>query len=226
MRGWNDHQDLPLISYLILGGEHPIVVDTGADVDSAMPLHGIRIEQSESERMESIVASAGIDPADVRIVINTHLHWDHSSKNHLFPHADVIVQRSEVDFAGDPVMWHRRQFEALPGVTAAWRSAEDQIRVVEGDVEVAPGVTVVALPGHTPGSQGVLVEAESKRYLIAGDTVYLYENWEGDQDVPHIPVGLYTDLVAYENSIKRIESFDCEVIPSHDFRVIERGVFS
>ena len=70
------------------------------------------------------------------------------------------------------------------------------------------------------------MEAGSGRYLIAGDCLYLYENWEGDDQVDHIPVGLYTDLVAYDESLRKIETLDCRVIPSHDFRVLDRQPFA
>ncbi|HEY5853539.1 MAG TPA: N-acyl homoserine lactonase family protein [Aldersonia sp.] len=227
MRGWGQTIDIPLIMFVIEGADvGPIVVDTGADVDRAEEFHRLRLEQGVGERPDEAVRSLSIDPNDVRIVINTHLHWDHSSHNHLFPNAEVLIQQSELDFARRPVPWQNRQFEVLDGLDAAWLRGAEQIRAVDGDTAVADGVTLVTLPGHTPGSQGVLVEAESTRYLIAGDCVYLYENWEGDAEADHIPAGFYIDLVSYEKSFARIESFDCEVIPSHDPKVIERRVFA
>lgn len=84
---------------------------------------------------------------------------------------------------------------------------------------------MVALPGHTPGSQGVVVEAATKRYLLAGDCIDLYENWAGDDEAEHIPSGFFTDIVAYEHSLKRIEELGCEVIPSHDPLVVQRREF-
>ena len=174
-RGQGQTIDLPLIMFVIEGGAAPIVVDTGGDVGRAWDLHRIRMEQAEAERPEVVLRSAGIDPNDVRIVVNTHLHWDHSSNNHLFPRAAVVVQRRELDYARRPVPWHRAQFEAAADRPAAWRAAEANLQPIEGETELAPGVTAVTLPGHTPGSQGVLVQTDSGRYLIAGDCVYLYE---------------------------------------------------
>jgi N-acyl homoserine lactone hydrolase len=226
LRGWGETLDIPLIMYVIEGGaDGPVVVDTGADLDRSMRYHRMRMEQTDDERPDVAVQSLGIDPADVRTIVNTHLHWDHSSNNHLFPSARVIVQQRELDFARAPVSSLRRQFEVLEDLEPAWMRGQEQLTPIEGDVELAPGITVISLPGHTPGSQGVLVDAGSTRYLIAGDCVYLYENWEGDAEVAHIPAGIFTDLVAFEDSFRRIEALECEVIPSHDPLVVERRVF-
>ncbi|MFB7992313.1 N-acyl homoserine lactonase family protein [Streptomyces sp. NPDC056002] len=225
VRGWGETLDIPLIMFVIQGGGAPVIVDTGADFDRAVTHHGIRMEQTPEERPEAALRALGVDPADVGVVVNTHLHWDHSSNNHLFPNARIVVQQREIDYASDPVPWHRRQFEHLPDLTAAWRRAEDRIDAIDGNREVAPGISVVALPGHTPGSQGVIVEAETTRYLLAGDCVDLYENWEGDAEDEHIPSGFFTDIVAYKNSLDLIEKLGCEVVPSHDPLVVERREF-
>lgn len=225
LRGYGETLDLPLIMFVIKGGAAPIVVDTGADVTRAWDFHRIKMEQTEAEKPAVALRSVGINPDDVQLVVNTHLHWDHSSNNHLFRNAQVVVQQRELDYAQQPVPWHRVHFEVQPDLPAAWQQAESQLAPIDGDTELAPGVTAVTLSGHTPGSQGVLVETATGRYLIAGDCLYLYDNWEGDAHVDHIPVGLYTDLVAYDESLRKIETFDCQVIPSHDFRVLDRQPF-
>ncbi|MEX5710858.1 N-acyl homoserine lactonase family protein [Parafrankia sp. FMc6] len=225
LRGWGETLDIPLIMFVIQGGATPVIVDTGADLSRAWEHHRIRMEQTPEERPDAAVRALGIDPDEVGLVVNTHLHWDHCSNNHLFPNARIVLQRREIDFARKPVEWHRRQFEAVPDLVPAWLRAEDRIDAIDGDTDLAPGVSVVALPGHTPGSQGVVVEAETNRYLLAGDCVDLYENWAGDAEADRIPSGFFTDLVAYEESVRRIERFGCEVIPSHDSLVVERRVF-
>jgi len=225
LRGWGETLDIPLVMFVIQGDGPPVVVDTGADFDRAWEHHGIRMEQTPEERPEAALRALGVDPAEVGVVVNTHLHWDHSSNNDLFPNARIVVQQRELDYAADPVPWHRRQFERVPDLTAAWRQAEDRIEAVDGDAEVAPGVSVVHLPGHTPGSQGVVVSAETTRYLLAGDCIDLYENWAGDDQDDHIPSGFFTDIVAYDESLRRIEKLGCEVIPSHDPLVVERREF-
>ncbi len=225
MRGWGETLDIPLIMFVIEGGEAPVVVDTGADLSRAWDHHRIRMEQTPAERPEAAIRSLGIDPNEVGVVVNTHLHWDHSSSNHLFPHARVVVQQRELEYARKPVVWQRRQFEVLPDLSAAWRRAEDRTCAVDGDVDLIPGISLISLPGHTPGSQGVLVEAETRRFLLAGDCVDLYENWVGDAEADHIASGLFTDIVAYEESMRRIAELDCEVVPSHDPLVVDRRIF-
>lgn len=107
-----------------------------------------------------------------------------------------------------------------------WVPVEDRIDVVDGDADVAPGLSVVWLPGHTPGSQGVLVDTGAGgRFLIAGDCVNLYRNWEGDGTLRHIVGGSLMNLRDHLRSFTRIEGLDAEVIPSHDPLVLERGVF-
>ena len=227
MRGWGETYDPTLLMFLIEGGESPILVDTGpSTVEAAWDLHRYRLVQEESERPLEALRAVGVELEDIRIVINTHLHWDHCSNNALFPHARFIVQRTELLYAVDPLEWNRVAFEKMPGVEPHWFSTWGQIETVDGEATVAPGVSTVFLPGHTPGSQGVVVEADGGRYLIAGDCVPTYENWLGDERATHIPDGLYVDLNVYAESFRRIEALDCEVIPSHDAAVLERGPWS
>jgi len=227
LRGWGERYDTVFIMFAILGGPSPIIVDTGPpDAETVRRLHGHRLLRDEDEHPAAALEKLGVDPAEVRMVINTHLHWDHSSNNDLFPNAEIVVQRAEIEYASDPVVWHNVMFERVPGVVSPWRRTEDRIRIVDGDTDVADGVRVVTLPGHTPGSQGVLVQGSDRRFLLAGDCVNAYANWEGDDTVAHIPSGLYTNILDYADSFDKIESLDCEVIPSHDKAVIAHGVFS
>jgi N-acyl homoserine lactone hydrolase len=227
LRGWGEVHESPLLMFVIEGGESPIVVDTGPpDAERVHRYHHYQMEQSPDERPDRVLRAAGIDPSEVRIVVNTHLHWDHCSNNELFPHARFVVQKRELHYAIDPVEWHNPAFERLAGIEPPWLKVWNRIQTVEGRAQLAPGVSTVALPGHTPGSQGVVVETGGSRYLIAGDCVDTYENWSGDEAASHIPSGLFTNLIEYEASFRKIESLGCEVIPSHDRAVLERGLFS
>jgi N-acyl homoserine lactone hydrolase len=226
-RGNGETVDIAIIMFLITGGEHPIVVDTGtADPDQTRTRHGFPLVRPVEQEPLAALAAAGVDPDEVTIVVNTHLHWDHCSNNDLFPNARILVQEAELKYAVDPLPTNRWTYERRPGLEPCWMKGFDRIETVSGDVDIAPGVRLVHLPGHSPGSQGVVVEAENERYLIAGDCVTYHDNWDGDERLAHIPSGGLTNMHDFMESFDRIEALGCTVIPSHDPRVVHRGVFA
>lgn len=227
-RGFGETQDAAMTMFLITGGEHPVIVDTGTrDEETTSRLHGYALERREEQHPLAVLEAHGVDPADVGTVINTHLHWDHCSNNELFPNARIVVQKEELAYAVDPLEPNLAAFERQPGVTPAWVPSIGRMTTVDGDADLLPGISVVHLPGHTPGSQGVVVEGKSgQRHLLAGDCIDLHDNWKGDAKLSHIPSGSFTDLAAYMESFKKIERLDANVIPSHDPAVIKQGVFS
>lgn len=225
-RGEGELVDVPLIIFAILGGEHPVLVDTGAPPpEFVREHHGNDFHRPANEDPEQVLAGLGVEPGDVQTVINTHLHWDHCGSNDLFTKARFFIQKEELNYAVDPAPMNRRSYERLDGLTPPWVPVLGRIETVSGQTEIAPGIWTVPLPGHTPGSQGVLVETDNGRFLLAGDCVYTYENWHGDSSLDHIPAGTFTNLIDHVESFRRIENLGAEVVPSHDPAVLERKVF-
>jgi glyoxylase-like metal-dependent hydrolase (beta-lactamase superfamily II) len=225
-RGWGERLDVPMVMFVILGGEHPVVVDTGTGTpEFTRAHHGYDLDRPADQEPLAALKQLGVAPEDVGTVVHTHLHWDHCSNDDLFPAAEIIVQKAELGYAVDPLEPNRKAFQRGPGVLPPWVTVLDRIRTVDGDAGLMPGISVVALPGHTPGSQGVLVAGAGGSVLVAGDCVDTYANWEGDGNLSHIPSGSFTDLAAYMDSFRRIEQLGCEVIPSHDTAVLDKGVF-
>lgn len=224
--GWGETRDVPQIMFVITGGAKPVIVDTGTPpAEHVRSIHGYDFERTESEDPRRALASIGVDPNDVEVVVNTHLHWDHCGGNALFANATFYVQRAELEYARDPFPHNRKAFEQVGDVVPSWLATEEQIHPVDGDLDLGGGISLVSLPGHTPGSQGVLVQAASTRYLIAGDTVNLYRNWLGSGGLKHIINGSFYSLPDFMESFTKIERLDAEVIPSHDPDVLARGVF-
>ena len=225
--GWGDVHDVPMIMFVIQGGtDGPIVVDTGtSDPASVLRFHSVVLDRPEHQHPRAALERLGIDPADVRTVVNTHLHWDHSSNNDLFPNARILAQRKEMAYAIAPFDTSRKGYENSRDATPPWLSSLGRMVPVDGEERIAPGVTLVPLPGHTPGSQGVLVEAGTKRFLIAGDFVDNYGNLAGDDLNAHFLSGSFVSLEDYWMSFKQLRELDCIVVPSHDPAVIEIGVF-
>ncbi|MEU7814323.1 N-acyl homoserine lactonase family protein [Pseudonocardia sp. NPDC049154] len=226
-RGWGEFHDTPMIMFVITGGAFPIVVDSGTpDPEFVRKHHGYDFERPAAHAPEATLAEIGVSPADVGlVVVHTHLHWDHCGNNHLFPDARFVVQKAELAYAVDPLEPSRTAFENTAEIAPPWAPLLNRFTTVDGEAEVAPGVRVVPLPGHTPGSQGVLVETDAGAHLLAGDTIDTRANWEGDAKARHIPSGSFTDLAAYMDSFTRIERLGAEVVPSHDAAVLEKGVY-
>jgi glyoxylase-like metal-dependent hydrolase (beta-lactamase superfamily II) len=228
-RGYGKTRPLPMIMFVITGGDRPIMVDTGTpDQEFVRKYVGYgHFERPAEEDTLRQLTGAGVDPAEVRDVVFTHLHWDHCSNIELFPNARFTVQDEELKYAVNPIPLHRRAFQHLPGTQPPWLPVLSRLNVISGAVEIAPGVSTVPLPGHTPGSQGVLVETDKGPYLIAGDCLDSYDNWNwaGEEGVPHVPSWSFTDVLQCDESFRRIESLGCEPIPSHDVQVLETRVF-
>ncbi|WP_410811899.1 MBL fold metallo-hydrolase [Micromonospora sp. 067-2] len=157
---------LPFRSFAIRAGDGPVtLVDAGigpADSPAASwaPVPG---------RLPDELAAAGIDPADVDTVVLTHLHSDHigwavtgtPGRPH-FPDAAYLVQQAELD-AVETIS------PGLPAGLVAPLRAAGQLRVIDGEATLTPGVRLLPTFGHTPGHQSVLVEAADERLLLTGD---------------------------------------------------------
>lgn len=225
-RGWGEVHDVPQIIFVITGGEHPVVVDSGTpDPETVRKHHGYDFRRTEEEEPLRTFQDIGVDPDDVRTVIHTHLHWDHCGNNHLFRNARFVVQKTELQFAVDPLEPTRTAFANTPWRNPPWAPFLHRFATIVGDAEVEPGIRVVALPGHTPGSQGVLVDTSIGPHLLAGDTIDTHENWRGDDRLRHIPSGSFTNLAEYMDSFAKMETLGAEIVPSHDPAVLRKGVF-
>lgn len=169
---------IPVWSGLLRTSEGVVLFDTG--------LHPVHIDRPDAtygsqspvkpvmERADAIVArlaQVGVDPDDVAIVVNSHLHFDHAGNNGAFPRATFIVQGEHLAFAkGKP---------NFPGVY--WDIPELTYLPVTGRTRVAPGVEVVPTPGHAPGHQSLIVDLpETGRVVLCGDAAFTRENLERD----------------------------------------------
>ncbi len=223
MRGYGQPIQCPVVVWLIEGQGRQIVVDTGAPPPGEAPTVTV-FRQTEEQRVERALAAVGVDVADVETVVLTHLHWDHCTAAPLFGKARFIVQRSELAYAAAPLPVHNRPYGGNAGVTASYLPRDGRVQIVDGDYQLCEGVRLLHLPGHSPGMQGVLVDTQRGRVLIAGDNVPLYANWEGEPGLRRIPNTLHVNLEDYERSFRRMERLADYVIAGHDPRNLsERG---
>lgn len=174
---------VPIPCYLI---DHPkgrAMIDTGIHPEigggSVARLGDIAryftINIAPSDIIDQQIARIGFGPADVDLIINTHLHYDHCGGNICLPDARVMVQRREWQAANDP-----EEIAANNYNPADYAHCADHLHLVEGEHDVFGDGSVVCVPtpGHTPGHQSVRIAAGGRRILLCGDACYLRENLE------------------------------------------------
>lgn len=146
--------------------EHPdglVLVDTGM-IDTTPALDEDDEEWHPNPLPDELVSR-------VAVVVNTHLHFDHCGGNRLFPGIPIHVQRTELEQARGNAEYTIPEWVDAPGVTYV---------PVDGDVELLPGIRLLAAPGHSAGSQIVVVDEEDGTTVIAGDTAV----WAGELEEP------------------------------------------
>lgn len=228
MRNFGVKMDIPCLVWVIEGGDAgPVIVDTGPPEPGwSTKYHFPMKPRAPHQEPAESLRRAGVDPAAVRTVVLTHLHWDHAFNNGLFPNAAFYVQKSELEYAIAPLPVHARGYEA---VTIGMRPdyfTHTKLTLLDGDAQIAPGISVVPTPGHSAGIQTVVVETGAGRYLLATDTIPLYENWEsGNPAIPHLPNTIHVGLVEYFESFKILERLGGIVLPGHDPDVLTREVY-
>lgn len=220
--------EAPCISWLARGtnSESLVLVDTGPAIptEETAKFH-VGLDVREEHRIDRALISHGIDPEQITDVVFTHLHFDHCSYAEYLPNARILVQKSELRYAVTPLPQHRTGYETgFRHVIPSWMKSFDKIEAIEGDVEVAPGFTILALPGHTPGSSGAIFDTAAGRHAVVGDLVNQIENWDGDEG-RHIPPTLNCGIDACFESFKRLEDYADVVLASHDSRMLDRSQY-
>jgi glyoxylase-like metal-dependent hydrolase (beta-lactamase superfamily II) len=216
--------DIPLTMFVLRNGDTTVVVDTGGPVDEARvrAVHGWSTYTCPPSENPT---ARGIDPDEVTIVVNTHLHWDHCSNNGAFPRAEVVVQDAELRYAVHPCRAHCATYEVLPDVRPHWLADLHRMRTVSGRGTLAEGLEVIPLPGHSPGSQGVVVETAKGPFVITGDCVNLMDNWGTGGPGTERAGGRYSDLPAFYDSLDLLKRSGWTPLPSHDRSVVDIGHF-
>ena len=217
----------PCLAWAILGGGKNILVDSGpCDPESAVKCFKRPLVKSPNQELEGALKKVGLRPDDIDIVIFTHLHWDHCFNLEKLTKATFIVQKKEIQYAVNPLPTDRVAYQVgIAGIQPTWMSVFDRIQTLEGETEVVPGINIVLLPGHTPGSQGVVVETAKGSWVITGDTIPLYENWDKDHVLKRIPGGIYQNLYDYFDTLKKLGIYGDCILPGHEGKVLEKKVY-
>ncbi len=220
----NEKMKMLLTAAVIESGDHLIIVDTGYAGKTDL---FTRLEEME------------FGPLDFDLVINTHVHPDHTGNNDVFTNATMIVAKADYEFARDfsramletedPLIVFNKYYPEYKGKLAeqhaqsAQRTArkywqqkknvfKENIIWIEENPVLPRFLDLWPTPGHTPGHFSVRVTGENHSMLIAGDAMPSRLFWKRTlrENTPRY------DSCLYEESKKKIEQFDGIILGGHD----------
>ena len=230
----------PIVAFLL---EHPsagpVLIDTGFHASVAVqPRSNLGrmgallyrdIEMTPEQTAEAQLRAKGIKPSDVKVVIMTHFHPDHTSAIADFPDATFLVSDVEWEAAvegGQRQGYVQSQFDHGFDYRLADFDAEDA-NSFSGfarslDVFGDGSVRLVFTPGHTLGHMSVVVRTGSGEVLVAGDAIFMHRTLEED----HLPFAL-PDEHLFRRSLREIRQYvketpDALVIPGHDWEAWQK----
>ena len=235
---------IPIPAYLL---EHPtagpVLVDTGMH-ESVIPGGGRersrnlgpigRLMSRHSSMSPEQTAAAqlrarGLQPADIRLIVMTHLHFDHASALCDFPNATVLVDEREwaAAWARDALLngYSKAQLDPRPRYRTIDFTAPSAVasgpfeRTI--DVFGDGALTLASTPGHTAGHLSLIARLDEREALLAADAAYTMDTIRGTERP-----WLIHDRKAFEHSLRQIQAYDREhpeavVIPGHDMAAWE-----
>ena len=204
--------------WLVTNSERTIVVDTGFTREEAAR----RQRQVIREPAEGL-ALMGVEAARIEEVVITHMHYDHAGSLGAFPNARFHLQDDEMAYCTGRYMAH--EFFAMPFST---EHVVEMVRAVfakrvafhRGDEEIAPGISLHRIGGHTMGIQSVRVWTERGWLVLASDAAHLYENMEAIRPFPI--VFNVKEMVDGFDRLRELAESPEDVIPGHDPLVMSR----
>jgi glyoxylase-like metal-dependent hydrolase (beta-lactamase superfamily II) len=193
---------------LVRSDEGNVLIDTGMGElpEGLAKFYNLR---REGKGIVQSLKLHGLEPDDIDIVVNTHLHVDHAGNNSIFKNAKFYAQKKEIEFALKPSRWMR-------GGYVTEEIAKMRFEVLDGDSKIIDGITTIFTGGHTPGHQAVIVETPGTTYIYCGDIAPLRENLE-----KRSIVGILTNPKEALEALERLASMRGTHVFSHDNEQME-----
>jgi glyoxylase-like metal-dependent hydrolase (beta-lactamase superfamily II) len=211
-------QPLDYFVWAIVGAGGTYVVDTG--FDEAM---GKKRKRTLVRPVADGLKAIGVQPDKVEDVIVSHLHYDHTGNYDVFPNAKYHLQDAEMAYATGRCMCHsflRMPFEEEDVVAMVRKLFAGRVKFHDGADQIAPGITVHKIGGHSKGLQCVRVKTRRGHVVLASDTTHLYSHFEQGRVFPttYNPAEV---LEGYDQ-LRRLASSSAHVVPGHDPAVLQR----
>ncbi|MGE4240520.1 N-acyl homoserine lactonase family protein [Ramlibacter sp.] len=225
-------QPVPMIVTLLKSSDGELIlVDTGFAAGESMT--GRKFD--DFCRSDELLRKFGVDPAQIGKLVLTHMHFDHAGNLDAFPNARIYLQRYEYEswktaieeFGGGTAQGKDHwAFSSLnvPDFDALERAmAQGRVELLDGDREVAPGVTCrLAKDSHTFGSQWLEVQTRVGPYALAGDVCYTFQNVERMWP-PGYTQGNTFNMIREFKKMKAVAGDDLKrLVPGHDIELFTR----
>jgi N-acyl homoserine lactone hydrolase len=213
----------PYFFFLIRHPQGVVVFDSGlhpalaSDPESRLgpDAASFRLQLGADDHVEARLASVNMKPADVDVVVQSHLHFDHAGGLEALRHAPVLIQRRELEFAREPPVYQRDVYARADfDLALDWQQ-------LDGDHDVFGDgrMRIVATPGHTPGHQSLMVTLGERVVILLADATYLLDKMRARR----LPAILWSpdEMVASWERLEQLErEHDALLMPTHnlDFR--------
>jgi len=211
-----DLHDLPMplefFVWVAIGAGRIILIDTGAE-QHICETRGHNYLRCPTEGL----AALGYTPDDVTDVVVTHMHWDHLGNLAKFPNARIYVHKNEMSHATGCAMCHahlRRPYDVSQVCSLIVALYGGRVSFTEATANIAPGIRVHHVGGHTPGLQVVQVQTRRGRVVVASDGLHYFAN-----SILSNPFPVIINVKDYLDGLSLIETLadsPDHVIPGHD----------
>lgn len=171
---FKDINNIPSFVFLLIGDDNEkILVDTGFAVDY-IPGFDSTYSRKPQEELINALLELNTYPEEIKTIILTHLHWDHTGGVNLFPHAQFCVQSQELLGLMNVGLNEECSFNPR-----RWINLLDRFVLVNGHQELRPGINLLYSGKHTQGHQVVEVNTASGHVILGGDVPFVYDKlWE------------------------------------------------
>src|SRR6201995_1034221 len=162
---------------------NPQLINTGgklALIDCGNGIGALEATKGQAGRMMQNLAAAGVDPKSVDVVLMSHLHPDHTNGiraadgSLAFPNAEIMVPAKDWEFWMSDENAAKAQSNEMmknyfANVRKIYNGIESKVTRYDWGKEVAPGITSISTPGHTPGHTSFAVASGGSKVLIQSD---------------------------------------------------------
>jgi glyoxylase-like metal-dependent hydrolase (beta-lactamase superfamily II) len=216
-----DPHDVPMpldyFVWVIKGRTESYLVDLGFTAETAA-----RLKREHLRCPIDALKLIDVDAAAIKTVIVTHMHYDHVGNFHKLANAEFHLQEAEMHYAvgrhmRHPFLNHSFNVDDIVGLVRL--NYARRVRFHTGPGEIAPGITIHHVGGHSPGLQFVRVHTRRGWVVLASDTTHFYANMDRGHPFP-IVVNLADQLEAYDRLIAAAPSRD-HIVPGHDPLVMQ-----